>query len=79
MTTTTPDTSAATAAMVARIDARVEDLMFLIDHGVPTEYALERVDWHPAAAAKALRRRGHIELARAVDRARRARERGDLY
>lgn len=47
-----------------RIDDRIEDLMFLLDHRVDLEVALARVDWTASAASRALYRRGMTRLAR---------------
>ena len=59
----------------ARIDARIEDLVELIDAGTPIETAVTRVGWSVKAAHSALARRGHPlarDLSRLVSQQRRA-------
>ena len=61
----------------ARFEARVEDMEYLIQCGVPHEEAALRAGWPTThAAERALYRRGRVDLARplaaAVWRARRA-------
>lgn len=50
----------------ARIDARIEDLEFLLENGVPAREAVARVGWTVQGAERALHRRGLRSLARAV-------------
>lgn len=56
--------------MQARTAARIEDLEFLIGHGVPAADAVRRVGWTLAAAERALYRHRRFDLAGEVVRAR---------
>lgn len=56
----------------ARVDHRIEELDFLIGGGVPVEEAVARLGWSMAAAARTLRRRGRVDLARPLERQRAA-------
>lgn len=61
----------------AQLDARIEDLEFLLSTGVPIGDAVSRAGWPSVhAAERALYRRGRVDLARplsaAASRARRA-------
>ena len=59
----------------ARTDARIEDLVELVDAGTPLETAVTRAGWSVKAAHSALARRGHPlarDLSRLVSQQRRA-------
>lgn len=75
----TPEKTAQVAAMQAanraRSDERITELEWLVEGGVPLEFAIPRVGWTLRAAARALARRNHpyrLEAHRLVGEQRRA-------